>query len=251
MDSAFISRFVYNLTSMLMEKQKYAVLVAGGSGSRMGSDIPKQFLPLMGKPILLHTIEQFLKVDGIYIIVVLPEKDIDFWHEIIRHEDFEHPELDSLTLVEGGQTRFQSVRNGLAHVPDNALVAIHDGVRPLIDIKTIIQSFEIAAETGSAVTSVPLKDSIRETGENGTNRALERGKYRLMQTPQTFSSDVIKQAYKAAEQSFFTDCASVLEFVGHPVNLIDGTYENLKITTPEDMIIAEALLRRSHLYKQS
>lgn len=243
MDSAFISRFVYILIYILMEKQKYAVLVAGGSGTRMGSDIPKQFLPLMGKPILLHTIEQFLKVEGIQIILVLPEKDVEFWGEIISHEDFINPELNLMKVVVGGNSRFQSVKNGLAYIPDNALVAIHDGVRPLIDVKTINESFDVAAETGSAVTSVPLKDSIRETGQDGTNHAVERSKFRLMQTPQTFKADLIKKAYTAIEQDFFTDCASVLEFAGYSVNLIDGAYENIKITTPDDTIVAEALLK--------
>ncbi|WP_259016938.1 2-C-methyl-D-erythritol 4-phosphate cytidylyltransferase [Emticicia fluvialis] len=226
-----------------MEKQKFAVLVAGGSGSRMGSDIPKQFLPLSGKPILLHTIEKFLQVEGIRIILVLPEKDIEFWGEIISYEDFANPHLDSLQVVVGGKSRFQSVKNGLAFVPDDALVAIHDGVRPLIDIQTIKQSFDLAAESGSAVTSVPLKDSIRQIDDNGKNLAVERSKYRLMQTPQTFQSGLIKAAYSLTEQDSFTDCASVCEMAGYSVNLIDGAYENIKITTPEDMIVAEALLR--------
>lgn len=226
-----------------MEKQKYAVLVAGGSGSRMGSEVPKQFLPLAGKPILLHTIEQFLKIDEIQIILVLPEKDIAYWNEITTKQSPDSEFLQSIKIVVGGKSRFQSVKNGLAYVEADSLVAVHDGVRPLIDTEIIEKSFGVANESGNAVTSVQLKDSIREIGEHQQNKAVERTKFRLMQTPQTFQSSIIKKAFEVEEQSFFTDCASVLEFAGYAINLIDGSYENIKITTPEDLIVAEALLK--------
>ncbi len=231
-----------------MEKQKYAVLVAGGSGSRMGSEIPKQFLSLAGKPILLHTIEQFLKISDVNIILVLPEKDIEYWHEVVVKQSLSITELHSIKIVVGGQSRFQSVKNGLAHVDASGLVAVHDGVRPLISVEIIEQSFKIADRLGNAVTSVQLKDSIREVGEKQENKAVERTKFRLMQTPQTFQSKIIKKAFEVEEQSFFTDCASVLEFAGYPINLIDGSYENIKITTPEDLIVAEALLKSRSTY---
>ncbi|GAB3513855.1 IspD/TarI family cytidylyltransferase [Emticicia fontis] len=226
-----------------MEKQKYAVLVAGGSGTRMGSEVPKQFLPLAGKPILLHTIDQFMRVNRIKIILVLPEKDIEYWHSITKQQSLEVESYQSIKIVIGGKSRFQSVKNGLVHVENNSLVAVHDGVRPLIDAEIIEKSFKTADELGSAVTSVQLKDSIREVGENQQNKAVERTKFRLMQTPQTFQSELIKKAFEVDEQNFFTDCASVLEFAGFPINLTEGSYENIKITTPEDLIVAEALLR--------
>lgn len=231
-----------------MEKQKYAVLVAGGSGSRMGSEIPKQFLSLAGKPILLHTIEQFLKIIDVNIILVLPEKDIEYWHEVVVNQSLSASVLQSIKIVVGGQSRFQSVKNGLAHVDANSLVAVHDGVRPLVSVEIIEQSYKIANELGNAVTSVQLKDSIREVGENHQNKAVERTKFRLMQTPQTFQSEIIKKAFQLEEQSFFTDCASVLEFAGYSINLIDGSYENIKITTPEDLIVAEALIKNHSTY---
>lgn len=231
-----------------MEKQKYAVLVAGGSGSRMGSEIPKQFLSLAGKPILLHTIEQFLKISDVNIILVLPEKDIEYWHEAVVKQSLSASVLQSIKIVVGGQSRFQSVKNGLAYVDANSLVAVHDGVRPLVSVEIIEQSYKIANDLGNAVTSVQLKDSIREVGENHQNKAVERTKFRLMQTPQTFQSEIIKKAFQVEEQSFFTDCASVLEFAGYSINLIDGSYENIKITTPEDLIVAEALIKNHSTY---
>ncbi|RYU96100.1 2-C-methyl-D-erythritol 4-phosphate cytidylyltransferase [Emticicia agri] len=226
-----------------MEVQKYAVLVAGGSGSRMGSEVPKQFLPLAGKPILLHTIEQFLKIDNIQIILVLPEKDIAYWQEIGANQSVATAYHQSITIVTGGKSRFLSVKNGLAHVEENSLVAVHDGVRPLVSKEIIERSYKVAEQMGNAVTSVQLKDSIREVGENQQNHAVERTRFRLMQTPQTFRSDIIKKAFNVEEQGFFTDCASVLEFAGYTINLIDGSYENIKVTTSEDLIIAEALLK--------
>lgn len=226
-----------------MEKQKYAVIVAGGSGSRMETEVPKQFLPLAGKPILLHTIERFLSIAGIQIILVLPEKDIEYWNELSEEQSFNQDIAEAIKIVTGGKSRFQSVKNGLAHVKTDSLVAVHDGVRPLVSTEIIEQSFRIAAVSGNAVTSVPLKDSIREIGENQQNRAVERTKFRLMQTPQTFRSEIIKKAFQIEEQTFFTDCASVLEYAGFQINLIDGSYENIKITTPEDLIVAEALLQ--------
>lgn len=226
---------------------KYAIIVAGGSGTRMGSEIPKQFLPLNSKPILFHTIEVFLQVPDIQLIVVLPEKDINYWHEITTDSTFEVSESQSLTLTIGGKSRFQSVKNGLSHIKDNGLVAVHDGVRPLVTLEIIQNGYRVANEMGSAVTSVQSKDSIRMIDENGKNHAIERSKIRLMQTPQTFQLYNFRKAFEVDDKSFFTDCASVMEFAGFAINLIEGSYENIKITTPEDLLLAENIIKNRNL----
>ncbi|MFN3848018.1 MAG: 2-C-methyl-D-erythritol 4-phosphate cytidylyltransferase [Spirosomataceae bacterium] len=221
--------------------QKYAIIVAGGSGSRMGSEIPKQFLPINNKPILFHTVEKFLQIPELQVILVLPKKDIEYWNSLEKPVSLQS---NQLTITEGGASRFQSVKNGLKLVPQDAdLVAVHDGVRPLISLEIIQNSFTVAAEKGSAVTSVMLKDSARRILENGDNEAIDRTQYRLMQTPQTFKVSIMKPAFEAPEQSFFTDCASVLEYAGHKITLIEGSYENIKITTPEDLVLAEAFIK--------
>jgi len=225
----------------------FAIIVAGGNGSRMKSDIPKQFLLLKGKPILQHTIEQFLSVDipmgtdfqtegtvseKINIILVLPERERAIWDQLCNENNF-HPAIQT---VAGGGTRFQSVRNGLNAIGAlDGIVAVHDGVRPFVSPEIIQNSFETAARTGSAVTCVPVKDSVRVIGEDGVSRAVDRSQYRLMQTPQTFRLDLFRQAFQTQEQAFFTDCASVMDYAGFPITLIDGAYENIKITTPEDL----------------
>lgn len=214
----------------------------------MKSDIPKQFLLLNGKPILQHTIEQFLAVQlppqpvssqtasphpqAIHIILVLPARELPIWDKLCEEHNF-HP---SIQTVIGGNSRFQSVRNGLQAIdaPDG-LVAVHDGVRPFVTPAIIQNSFETAARVGSAVTCVPVKDSVRVVGADGISQAVDRAQYRLVQTPQTFRLDLFRRAFQVEEQAFFTDCASVVEFAGFPVTLIDGSYENIKITTPDDL----------------
>ncbi|QMW00145.1 2-C-methyl-D-erythritol 4-phosphate cytidylyltransferase [Spirosoma foliorum] len=211
----------------------FAIIVAGGSGSRMKSDVPKQFLLLNGKPILQHTIERFLEVlPASQLILVLPAKEQAIWEDLCQEHDF-HP---SIQTANGGATRFQSVRNGLITITvSEGLVAVHDGVRPFISPEIIQNSFETAARTGSAVTCVPVKDSVRVVGANGVSQAVDRSQYRLVQTPQTFQLTSFRQAFQVEEQSFFTDCASVMEYAGFPITLIEGAYENIKITTPEDL----------------
>lgn len=221
----------------------YAIIVAGGSGSRMKSEIPKQFLPLKGKPILIHTVEKFLQIPDIQVIVVLPKNDIEYWNEITVSNETIQSFKNSITIAVGGASRFQSVRNGLATIKTHGLVAVHDGVRPLINLDIIQNSYKVAAEKGSAVTSVWVKDSVREVEASGESIALDRTKLKLVQTPQTFQVDLMKRAFEVEEQVFFTDCASVLEFAGEKITLIDGAYENIKITTPEDMLVAEAFLQ--------
>jgi 2-C-methyl-D-erythritol 4-phosphate cytidylyltransferase len=222
--------------------EKYAIIVAGGSGSRMKSEIPKQFLSLAGKPILLHTVEKFLQIPDIQLIIVLPKNDIEYWHDITQSNGVIRKLKKSIIITVGGATRFQSVKNGLNQIKGDGLVAVHDGVRPLVNLEIIQKSYLIAQEYGTAVTSVWVKDSAREVNDSGESRAIDRTKLKLVQTPQTFRVSLMKKAFEVEEQSFFTDCASVLEFSGEKITLIDGAYENIKITTPEDMLVAEVFL---------
>ncbi|NVJ47896.1 MAG: 2-C-methyl-D-erythritol 4-phosphate cytidylyltransferase [Cytophagia bacterium] len=218
--------------------QKYAIIVAGGSGTRMKSDLPKQFIELLGKPILMHSIEAF-HFDDIKIILVLPKAQIEFWKELMVKHQFKVPHQ----IVEGGKARFHSVKNGLESIDSTSgLVAIHDGVRPLIKQAIISESYASAEQHGNAIVSVGLKDSIRSVSDSG-NKQEDRSKFRLIQTPQTFQLQLIKAAFKQPYDPIFTDDASVLERAGHKINLIDGDYQNIKITTPEDLTVAQSLLK--------
>jgi 2-C-methyl-D-erythritol 4-phosphate cytidylyltransferase len=224
--------------SLNLNFPEYALIVAGGKGTRIKSAVPKQFLPLLGKPILLHTLEAFHRYSPhVRIILVLPEDDFPRWHELVLHHGYN----ESITLQRGGDTRFQSVRNGLAKIEGDGLVAIHDGVRPLVSEDIIGASFRLAAVHQSAVAAVRLKESIRMTDQDNT-KAMDRSRFRLIQTPQTFQVHLIKQAYEGKEDASLTDDASVAERAGHIISLFEGSYENIKITTPEDLVIAEALL---------
>jgi len=220
----------------------FCIIVAGGSGSRMKSAVPKQFLLLNGKPILQHTIERFIAYSPrLQVILVLPGRDMARWTELCDKHNFYPP----IQTVMGGKTRFESVRNGLKKIgTKEGLVAVHDGVRPMVTIDIISLGFETAAQTGSAVTCVSVKDSVRIVHPDGSNQAVDRNLYRLMQTPQTFSLSLFRQACQAEEQPFFTDCASVMEHAGFPITLVEGAYENIKITTPEDLHWAESLILR-------
>ena len=219
--------------------KQYAVIVAGGSGSRMNSEIPKQYLPINGLPVLMHTIKAFYNYNNaLSIIVVLPPNDLKLWEELCDAYQFKLP----IQVTSGGTTRFQSVRNGLDKVGPDGVVAIHDGVRPIVNKEIIAASFEIAALHGSAIAAVRLKESIRVTDKDQTKTA-DRSKYRIIQTPQTFQVRIIKEAYQIQEDPQFTDDASVLEKSGHKISLFEGSYKNIKITTPEDLIIAEAFLK--------
>ena len=218
--------------------KEYAIIVAGGKGTRLKSSVPKQFLLLAGQPILLHTIEAFYRYsEKITVILVLPETDLDTWNAIVRDYHFLRPVI----LQQGGDSRFQSVKRGLEKIEGDGLVAIHDGVRPLINSSIIASSFQLAATHKSAVAAMPLKESIRMT--NGeTSKAMDRSRYQLIQTPQTFDVNLIQSAYRVTEEATLTDDASVAERSGHTIHLFEGSYENIKITTPEDLIIAEALM---------
>jgi 2-C-methyl-D-erythritol 4-phosphate cytidylyltransferase len=215
--------------------KKYAIIVAGGSGSRMNSDIPKQFIEVGGFPILMHTLKRFKEADAeIELILVLPESQFKFWNMLCeKYSTVPHQ------LVKGGKTRFQSGLNGLQVIGNEGIVAIHDGVRPFVSVDIINESFKIAAEKGTAVVSVPSKDSVRVNGQ-----AIDRSTVRLIQTPQTFQIALIKKAFETEELSTFTDDASVAEHAGFTINLIEGNYENIKITTPEDLLWAEVILSK-------
>jgi 2-C-methyl-D-erythritol 4-phosphate cytidylyltransferase len=218
--------------------KEFALIVAGGKGIRIRSALPKQFLTIGGLPILMHTISAFNQYSSsIPIILVLPEDDFSTWHTLVEKHAFTRPVI----LQAGGDTRFQSVRLGLSRIEGPGLVAIHDGVRPLVSQDIIGASFRLAAVHKSAVAAVRLKESIRMTDQD-TTVAVDRSRFRVIQTPQTFDVDLIKKAYQIREEPDLTDDASVAERSGHRISLFEGSYENLKVTTPEDLVVAEALL---------
>ncbi len=221
-----------------MTTNEHALIVAGGKGTRIKSNLPKQFLELNGLPILMHTINAFIRYsEHINIILVLPEDDFTLWHELCTKHHFN----PSLVLQKGGESRFQSVKNGLDKIEGEGLVAIHDGVRPLVSEDIIGASFRLAAVHQSAVAAVRLKESIRMTDQDNT-KAMDRSRFRLVQTPQTFKVSLIRQAYRQKEDASLTDDASVAERAGHVISLFEGSYENIKITTQEDLVVAKALL---------
>lgn len=217
--------------------KKYIIIVAGGSGSRMGSATPKQFLELLGLPILMHTLKKFQQTvrEG-EIILALPEKEQNTWQSLCEKHQFDVTHQ----IVNGGKSRFHSVQNALQKVTEKSIVAIHDGVRPLVS-ETVIKHCLQAAEThGTAIPTLPMQDSIRKVTDNG-NEIADRSQFVLVQTPQCFQSETILKAYQQEYQSSFTDDASVVEQLGHNIHLIEGNKENIKITTPEDLKIAEVL----------
>lgn len=219
--------------------KKYVIIVAGGSGKRMNSGIPKQFLLLNGKPVLMHTIDRFFKYDStIKIILALPSSHIEKWEQLCT----QHSYKVSHVVVMGGAERFYSVSNALQEVHEDGLVAVHDGVRPLVSIDTISRCFESADKNGNAIPCTDILESVRCV-EELSNAPVDRTKYKLIQTPQIFFSGIIKNAYKQSYLSEFTDDASVVEKLGVKINLVEGNKENIKITTPLDFKIAELLLK--------
>ena len=223
----------------MAETTDSVIIVAGGSGSRMQSELPKQFIDLGGKPILMHTLQQFHAYSPLLkIVVVLPQNQLSYWQELCMQKQFSVPH----TVVAGGASRFQSVKNGLAEVKNKGMVAIHDGVRPFVPVEVIREAFTVAREKGNAVVSVPLKDSIRQVS-GPVSKALDREQFRLIQTPQCFRAELLQKAYALPEENTFTDDASVVEKLGENINLVPGSYENIKITTPEDLLWAEAFLK--------
>lgn len=232
----------------------YIIVVAGGKGLRMGGEIPKQFLPVGGKPVLMRTLERFREYSPeLRIILVLPEAQQDYWRQLCREYHFtvEH------TIANGGDTRFHSVKNGLALIPDDAqgVVGVHDGVRPFVSTDVIGRCYEAARTLEAVIPVTPVVETLRYVGHqtdddkstlhgNATSRNVLRSDYRLVQTPQTFTVSLLKRAYALPYTDAFTDDASVVEALGHNVSMVDGNRENIKITTPFDLVIAEALVSK-------
>ena len=217
---------------------KAVIIVAGGSGQRMNAHIPKQFLELNHRPILMHTIEAFYRFDNaIKIVLVLPESQINFWKELCVKYNFE----PSHTIQVGGESRFASVKKGLRHIPNNCTVAVHDGVRPLVSQSTIKRCFEMAEQCGSAVPVIESVNSIREITDWGSE-SKDRNKYKIVQTPQVFAASLLHKAYLQPFTEFFTDDASVVEMMGEKISLTKGNEENIKITTATDLAIAHVLI---------
>ena len=218
--------------------EKYVIIVAGGSGKRMGGEMPKQFLLVAGKPILMHTVEAFARADeGFKFILVLPEAHFSTWNSLVAEYNFNIP----VTLVAGGAERFFSVKNALAYVPTDALVAVHDGVRPFVSKDTINEAFAVAEKNGSAVPVIDEVDSLRRVLD-GASQAVNRAEYKRVQTPQVFQSTILKKAYNQEFSSFFTDDASVVEGISEKITLTSGNVENIKLTTPHELLLAEALV---------
>jgi 2-C-methyl-D-erythritol 4-phosphate cytidylyltransferase len=216
----------------------YVVIVAGGSGKRMNIDSPKQFLELAGKPVLMHTIERFMEFnDSIEIITVLPENQLRFWTGLQKRYSFSVPH----TLVKGGAHRFDSVKKGLGFVSSPGLVAIHDGVRPLVKTDTIKRCFEAAEKYGNAIPVISPADSIRAISAR-SNKPINRLNVKIVQTPQVFDAALIKEAYRQKYETTFTDDATVVEKLGKKIHMVEGNRENIKITNPEDLFIAQTLL---------
>lgn len=209
----------------------------------MGASVPKQFLELQGKPILKHSLQRFEDAfPGIRLIVVLPESQIQTWETLCREHHFE---LTHETVA-GGETRFHSVKNGLALI-EGGLVAVHDGVRPLVSLETIRKTFAEAEKTGAAVPVVPVNESVRMVSQ-GHSKSLDRSQLRIVQTPQCFRCAWMKEAFSQEYREAFTDCASVLESAGFPISTTDGNAENLKITRPVDLLLAEAILSSGFVF---
>lgn len=221
-----------------MSAERYIIVVAGGRGMRMGGDLPKQFLPLGDSVVLMCTLDRMAEaVPDATLILALPHDQQPVWQELCHEYHYERPH----TVVDGGETRFHTVSNALELVPDGALVAVHDGVRPLVSVEVVQQAFATAALSGSAIPVVPVVDSLRRV-EGDVSQSVERSLYRAVQTPQVFDSTRLKRAYAQPYTERFTDDASVYEAVGYTVALIEGNRENIKLTVPQDIALANIIL---------
>lgn len=219
---------------------KYVLIAAAGSGSRMQKPFPKQFALIAGKPLLVHTIHAFLAyARDIQVVLILQAPQIKIWKELCKKYYFSIQHQ----IVEGGPTRFHSVKNGLKYIPDDALVAVHDGVRPLVGLDTISRVFYFAEKFGSAIPVIQAEDSVRMV-DGGLSKALNRESVRLVQTPQCFTAGRLKKAFNKNYHESFTDEAAVWEVDGERLFLVDGNPENIKVTHPSDLLIAEALLSK-------
>lgn len=221
---------------------KYAVIVAGGSGTRMGTEIPKQFLKIGEEPVLMHTLRTFYEYDAtLRIIVVLPEQQISYWQQLCQEHTFSIPHQ----VTSGGQTRFESVKNGLALIEPPCLIGIHDGVRPFVSPDSLKRCYHHAEALGNAIPVLDAFESVRQVTDE-SSVALDRSTIKLVQTPQVFHSDLLLKAYKQPYQPVFTDDASVVEAAGYTIHLVAGNRENIKITTPFDLHLAETFLKAGY-----
>jgi 2-C-methyl-D-erythritol 4-phosphate cytidylyltransferase len=221
----------------------YVIIVAGGKGLRMGSELPKQFLPIGGKPVLMRTIERFQEYSpALKIILVLPKDQQEFWRELCRKHDFNTPHQ----IADGGETRFQSSKNGLALIPDDAegIVAIHDGVRPFVSKAVIERCFEAARDDYAAIPVMPITETLRYV-DRGHGHNVMRDHFRSVQTPQCFDLALAKQAFNQPDRETFTDDASVIESLGCQVTMVEGNRENIKLTTPFDLKLADCLIQNA------
>lgn len=226
----------------------YVIIVAGGKGLRMRNDLPKQFLPVAGKPLLMHTIERFRTWNPeAELVVVLPEAHQSYWNMLCKEIGC----AAKHRIVSGGSTRFHSVKNGLDSIreeirssSENSLIAVHDGVRPFVSTEVIAACFQKAEEKGAAIPTLPVIDSLRETLPDGTSRAIDRSRYYAVHTPQVFRADILLKAYEQPYQENFTDDASVVESMNIPVEMVPSNPENIKITTPIDYMIARSILEK-------
>ncbi len=221
----------------------YIIIVAGGKGLRMGGDIPKQFMKIGGEPVLMHTLRRFREYsEKLNIILVLPHDQQDYWQQLCQehHFDVKHQ------VVDGGETRFDSSKNGLSAIPDDAegVVGIHDGVRPFVSVEVIDRCFETARDEYACIPVLPVTDTLRYIDPHGGGKNVMRSDYRIVQTPQAFDIALLKQAFNRPYQESFTDDASVVEALGCQVQMVEGNRENIKITTPFDLAVAETLMKR-------
>ena len=227
----------------------YIIIVAGGKGLRMGGDIPKQFLPIGGRPILMRTLERFREYSPtLQIILVLPKDQHDYWLQLCKEYDFK---VD-YQMTDGGETRFHSVQHGLTLIPDDAegVVGVHDGVRPFPAIEVIRNCYETARQKKAVIPVIPVVETVRrilldnqDNQESPVSHTVPRNDYRLVQTPQTFDIQLLKAANRQPYNDNFTDDASVVEAFGQEITLVEGNRENIKITTPYDMMVAEVLIK--------
>ena len=217
--------------------KKYIIIVAGGKGLRMGGDIPKQFLPVCGKPVLMRTLEAFHVYDAsIHLILVLPVSQQAYWKQLCEEYQFNLAH----EIADGGETRFHSVKNGLALVKEDGLVGVHDGVRPFVSQEVIARCYDEALSLKAVIPVVGVVETVRHLTEEGSE-TVPRDQYKLVQTPQVFDVALLRQAYEQTYTELFTDDASVVEALGEKVHLVEGNRENIKLTTPFDLKLAELL----------
>ena len=220
----------------------YIIIVAGGKGLRMGGDIPKQFLPIHGKPVLMRTMERFREYsEALRIILVLPKAQQEYWDTLCKEYAFD---MD-YQIADGGETRFHSVQNGSSLIPDDeqGVVGVHDGVRPFVSTEVIKRCYDTARTEKAVIPVTPVVETLRHINDNGSGSNVLRSEYRLVQTPQTFDIQLLKRANRQPYSEAFTDDASVVEGIGQQVVMVEGNRENIKLTTPFDITIAEALLK--------